>query len=194
MIDTEWVYGDTQRITVDRPIAKAELIRPAAVTHSSDPNQRFVDLPMTVVNNTTIDLNVTSNPNLAPPGWYMLFGVDANGVPSVATWVHLGGAPALAAAQGSQPTAHEHSFANELAAPKPNPQQRDAAPVPPTVAGCDRHYGTASLCVPANFPAEVEKTTRARCDWLASHLFPRRMKVNGSDPLRLDPDGDGHAC
>ncbi|MFE2245960.1 galactose oxidase-like domain-containing protein [Streptomyces lavendulae] len=194
VIDTEWVYGDTQRITVDRPIAKAELIRPAAVTHSSDPNQRFVDLPMTVVNNTTIDLNVTSNPNLAPPGWYMLFGVDAGGVPSVATWVHLGGAPALAAAQGQQPTAHEHAFADALAAPKPNPQQRDAAPVAPTVAGCDRHYGTASLCVPANFPAEVDRTTRARCDWLASHRFPKGMRVNGSDPLRLDPDGDGHAC
>ncbi len=44
----EWAYGSTQRITVNGPIAKAELIRPAAVTHSSDPNQRFVDLPMTV--------------------------------------------------------------------------------------------------------------------------------------------------
>ena len=41
------------------------------------------------VDGNTIDLNVTSNPNLAPPGWYMLFVVDANGVPSVAKWVHL---------------------------------------------------------------------------------------------------------
>ncbi|MCX5376277.1 galactose oxidase-like domain-containing protein [Streptomyces sp. NBC_00091] len=193
VIDTEWVYGDTQRITVDRPIVKAELIRPAAVTHSSDPNQRFVDLPMTVVNNTTIDLNVTSNPNLAPPGWYMLFGVDANGVPSVATWVHLGGAPSLAVAQ-QQPAPHEHAFADKLAGPKPNPAKREAAPVAPTVAGCDRHYGTASVCVPGTFPAEVKKTTKARCDWLASHQFPQRMKVNGSDPLRLDADGDGYTC
>ncbi|MFD5419818.1 galactose oxidase-like domain-containing protein [Streptomyces sp. NPDC127069] len=195
VIDTEWVYGDTQRITVDRPIAKAELIRPAAVTHSSDPNQRFVDLPMSVVNNTTIDLNVTSNPNLAPPGWYMLFGVDAAGIPSVATWVHLGGAPSLAAAAAKQqPAPHEHTFANELAAPKENPQQRDSAPVAPAVAGCDRHYGTVNVCVPAAFPAEVKKTTEARCDWLAAHRFPKRMKVNGSDPLRLDADGDGWTC
>ncbi|UQX02712.1 galactose oxidase early set domain-containing protein [Streptomyces sp. RerS4] len=194
VIDTDWIYGDTQRITVNRPIAKAELIRPAAVTHSSDPNQRFVDLPMTVVNDTTVDLNVTSNPNLAPPGWYMLFGVDAAGIPSVATWVHLGGAPALRAAGEQHPSAHEHTFANDLAAPKPNPARRDSAPVAPTVAGCDRHYGTASLCVPTNFPAEVKKTTRARCDWLAAHQFPKRMKVNGSDPLRLDADGDGYTC
>ncbi|MFB7503546.1 galactose oxidase-like domain-containing protein [Streptomyces broussonetiae] len=86
VISQEWKYGDTQRITVDRPIAKAELIRPAAVTHSSDPNQRFVDLPLSVDGNN-VDLNVTNNPNLAPPGWYMLFAVDANGVPSVALWV-----------------------------------------------------------------------------------------------------------
>ena len=102
VIDNEWEYGDTQRITVDRPIAKAELIRPAAVTHSSDPNQRFVDLPLSV-NGNTVDLNVTSNPNLAPPGWYMLFAVDANGVPSVAKWVHLQGPSALTAADASAP-------------------------------------------------------------------------------------------
>lgn len=194
VIDTDWVYGDTQRITVNRPIAKAELIRPAAVTHSSDPNQRFVDLPMSVVNGTTIDLNVTTNPNLAPPGWYMLFGVDAAGIPSVATWVHLGGAPSVAAAVES-PTAHVHDFADApQAAPKPNPARRDSVPVAPSVAGCDRHYGTVNVCVPTRFPAEVKETTKARCDWLAAHTFPKRMKVNGSDPLRLDPDGDGFAC
>ena len=86
---TQWAYGTTNQITVDTPILKASLIRPAAVTHSSDPNQRYVDLPMTV-NGSTIGLNLTSNPNIAPPGWYMLFAVGANGVPSVAQWVHVG--------------------------------------------------------------------------------------------------------
>ncbi|MGI5149669.1 galactose oxidase-like domain-containing protein [Plantactinospora sp. CA-294935] len=86
---TNWGYGSTQRITVNAAVTRASLIRPAAVTHSSDPNQRFVELPMTV-NGNTIDLNVTSNPNLAPPGWYMLFVHNANGVPSIAKWVKLG--------------------------------------------------------------------------------------------------------
>jgi hypothetical protein len=84
-----WGYGTTQQITVDSPVVSAQLIKPAAVTHSSDPNQRFVALPMTV-NGNSIGLNVTSNPNLAPPGYYMLFVTNANGVPSVAQWVHLG--------------------------------------------------------------------------------------------------------
>ncbi|MBU2665249.1 DUF1929 domain-containing protein [Actinoplanes bogorensis] len=89
MANNQWAYGSANTITVDGPIVKAELIRPAAVTHSSDPNQRFVDLPMTVTGNS-IKLNLTSNPNLAPPGWYMLFAVGANGVPSVAKWVKVG--------------------------------------------------------------------------------------------------------
>ena len=74
---------------MNQEVVSAELIRPSAVTHSSDPNQRYVALPMTVSGNN-IGLNVTNNPNIAPPGWYMLFVTNANGVPSVAKWVHLG--------------------------------------------------------------------------------------------------------
>ncbi|MGI5402573.1 galactose oxidase-like domain-containing protein [Streptomyces sp. CA-135486] len=191
VIDGSWTYGDTQRITVDRPIAKAELIRPAAVTHSSDPNQRFVDLPMTVDGNN-IDLNVTSNPNMAPPGWYMLFAVDANGIPSVAEWVHLGGPAAMSA---DAPSAHVHSFAEAPSStPKSRLKKRNSVPVSPRIAGCDRHYGTIGLCVPTVFPRGVKATTKARCGWLEAHDYGR-LKVNGrDDPLRLDPSGDGVAC
>ncbi|MPY50302.1 DUF1929 domain-containing protein [Streptomyces sp. K1PN6] len=192
VIDTEWQYGDTQRITVDRPIAKAELIRPAAVTHSSDPNQRFVDLPLSVDGNN-VDLNVTSNPNLAPPGWYMLFAVDANGVPSVAKWVHLQGPSALAAA--TTPDAHVHSFADSLTGKVTGPgKKRTSQKVSTTISGCDRHYGSANVCVPTAFPPEVKDTTKARCTWLKEHDYGR-LKVNGKDdPLGLDPNGDGLAC
>jgi hypothetical protein len=89
MKTNNWTYGSSQAIAVDGPIVRAALIRPAAVTHSSDPNQRYIELPMTVTGND-IGLHVTSNPNLAPPGYYMLFVVNAAGVPSIASWVHLG--------------------------------------------------------------------------------------------------------
>ncbi|MGV9233884.1 galactose oxidase-like domain-containing protein [Streptomyces nigra] len=191
VIDTEWSYGDTQRITVDRPIAKAELIRPAAVTHSSDPNQRFVDLPLSVDGNN-VDLNVTSNPDLAPPGWYMLFAVDAGGVPSVAKWVHLDGPRALSAKDAS---AHVHAFADDLQGKVTGPgKKRSAQQVGPAVSGCDRHYGSANVCVPTDFPPAVKATTKARCDWLKANDYGR-LKVNGKDdPLLLDPNGDGVAC
>ena len=70
------------------PIRSAVLIRPAAVTHSSDSNQRLIDLPFTTTANG-ISYTVTGNQNIAPPGWYMLFVTDTNGVPSVAKWVKL---------------------------------------------------------------------------------------------------------
>ncbi|MFF4351581.1 galactose oxidase-like domain-containing protein [Streptomyces sp. NPDC001530] len=191
VIDNEWVYGDTQRITVDRPIVKAELIRPAAVTHSSDPNQRFVDLPLSVDGNN-VDLNVTSNPNLAPPGWYMLFAVDANGVPSVAKWVHLQGPSALAADTAS---AHVHSFADSLEGTVTKAgKKRTSQKVSTTISGCDRHYGTINVCVPTVFPDGVKKTTASRCAWLKKNDYGR-LKVNGKDdPLGLDPNKDGLAC
>ncbi|WP_405877362.1 galactose oxidase-like domain-containing protein [Streptomyces sp. NBC_00005] len=191
VIDTEWNYGDTQRITVDRPIAKAELIRPAAVTHSSDPNQRFVDLPLSVDGNN-VDLNVTSNPNVAPPGWYMLFAVDANGVPSVAKWVHLQGPQALSADTAS---AHVHSFADDLSGKVVGPgKKRTSQKVPVTLSGCDRHYGSINVCVPTAFPKGVRKTTASRCAWLKKNDYGR-LKVNGrDDPLGLDRNKDGIAC
>ncbi|WP_343997681.1 galactose oxidase-like domain-containing protein [Streptomyces thermocarboxydovorans] len=191
LIDTEWTYGDTQRITVDRPIAQAELIRPAAVTHSSDPNQRFVDLPLSVDGNN-VDLNVTSNPDLAPPGWYMLFVVDAGGVPSVAKWVHLQGPQALTAKDAS---AHVHDFAQAPEGKVTGPgKKRTSHPVSPRISGCDRHYGSANVCVPTVFPDEVKPATTARCTWLKDHDYGR-LKVNGKDdPLKLDRNRDGIAC
>ena len=69
-------------------LTSAVLIRPAAVTHSSDSNQRLVNLGISTTANG-INVSVPTNPNLTPPGWYMLFVNDANGVPSVARWVHL---------------------------------------------------------------------------------------------------------
>lgn len=87
---TTWAYGSVQRVTTSEPVVSAELIRPAAVTHSSDPNQRLVDVPLTANADGSYSLNLTSNPNLAPPGWYMLFVRDDQGIPSTARWVHVG--------------------------------------------------------------------------------------------------------
>ena len=69
-------------------IAKVVLIRTGAVTHFFDQNERYIPLAFT---QTTGGLNVTApvDANLAPPGYYMLFIVNSNGVPSVAPFVQL---------------------------------------------------------------------------------------------------------
>jgi Domain of unknown function (DUF1929) len=87
--ETNWTYGHAYKITTSTPIKSAELIRPAAVTHQSDPNQRYVALPISGKGDT-VSLNLNSNDNIAPPGWYMLFVTNGNNVPSVAKWVHVG--------------------------------------------------------------------------------------------------------
>lgn len=149
---------------------------------------------------------MTSNPNLAPPGWYMLFAVDAGGVPSVAKWVHLTGPAALAASAesaslfsvsstDSATTPHIHSFADDLTGKVTGPgKKRTSQKVSPTVSGCDRHYGSINVCVPTVFPDEVKNTTAARCAWLKTNDYGR-LKVNGrDDPLGLDRNKDGIAC
>lgn len=87
---TAWAYGSSQRITTNGAISSAALIKPAAVTHQSDSNQRLVDLPLTANPDGTYNVNLTSNANLAPPGYYMLSVLRADGVPSPAISVHVG--------------------------------------------------------------------------------------------------------
>jgi hypothetical protein len=90
-VPTEMTYGGSYAMTTTQsaPIKSVSLVRPMAVTHSDDGNQRLVDVPFTAQPDGNLRLSVTSNPNLAPPGWYMLFAVDTTGVPSVASWVHI---------------------------------------------------------------------------------------------------------
>jgi hypothetical protein len=69
-------------------IQSVALIRTPSVTHAFDQNQRYIPLSFTKGSGT---LTVTSpvDGNTAPPGYYMLFIVNANGVPSVASFVRF---------------------------------------------------------------------------------------------------------
>lgn len=75
--------------TPDGPrIRTARLIRPSAVTHATDVDQRSVALDITTVPGG-VKLSVPAAKGLVPSGWYMLFVVDDRGVPSVARWVRV---------------------------------------------------------------------------------------------------------
>lgn len=67
-------------------IAAARLIRPSASTHVTNLEQRSVALGLTQ-NGSRIEVSVPAQATLVPPGYYMLFVVDKQGVPSVAKWV-----------------------------------------------------------------------------------------------------------
>jgi hypothetical protein len=70
-------------------IARVVLIKPGAVTHSCNFDQRYIPCTFTA-SGTTLHAVAPASANSAPPGWYLLFLVNAAGVPSVASWVHVG--------------------------------------------------------------------------------------------------------
>ena len=69
-------------------IASVAFVKPGAVTHSFNADQRYVPLSFTV-SGTQLTVQAPANGNLAPPGYYMLFVVDTAGVPSVAKFVRI---------------------------------------------------------------------------------------------------------
>jgi len=83
-------YGSNFQVSTPdaSSITSVSLVRTAAVTHSFDQSTRRVSLPFTA-SNGTLNVQAPANGAAAPPGNYMLFIVNGDGVPSVASWVHL---------------------------------------------------------------------------------------------------------
>jgi hypothetical protein len=77
-------------------ISSVVLVRPGAPTHSFDMDQRLVGMSFTKGSGT---LTVTAPPtgNIAPPGYYLVFLLNSNGVPSVAAFTQLGASSAAPA-------------------------------------------------------------------------------------------------
>ena len=72
--------------------SRVVLIRPGAVTHGFDQDQRYVALGFSTVEyGSRAIVTAPSSANLAPPGDYLLFILNAAGVPAVARWIRLGG-------------------------------------------------------------------------------------------------------
>jgi hypothetical protein len=71
-------------------IAKVVMVSLPSVTHTVDMNQFFSPLTF-MKNGSTLSATAPSNANYAPPGFYMIFIVNGNGVPSVAKIIQLTG-------------------------------------------------------------------------------------------------------
>jgi hypothetical protein len=70
-------------------VADTCFIRLSAVTHAFNMGQRYVPLDFRVSGPEELELTAPSDPNLAPPGHYMLFIRNSAGVPAVAPIVQL---------------------------------------------------------------------------------------------------------
>ena len=83
-------YGGTVGVStpLNANIKSAALAAPGAVTHGVDMNQRLLKLGVTQ-GNGCVSFTTPTGINAAPPGIYMLFLLNDQGVPSVAKFVKL---------------------------------------------------------------------------------------------------------
>ncbi len=86
---TQVGHGQGFNIATGGPtVSRAVLMAPGATTHAVEMNARHVELAVT---RTATGFTATAPvANVAPPGYYMLFVLTPDGIPSVAKWVHVG--------------------------------------------------------------------------------------------------------
>jgi hypothetical protein len=70
------------------PVSRVTLVRVGTVTHAFNNDQRFIEMPYTQ-SGAQIELRTPAQRTTAPPGFYLLFAFDANGVPSTARTIRL---------------------------------------------------------------------------------------------------------
>jgi hypothetical protein len=90
-------------------VARISLLRLDAPTHAFDGNQRFMWLPFTRDGEHGLRVEAPPDANIAPPGYYQLFLLNAAGVPSVSAYLRVGAPAGLAA--------HDDAYATEMDVP-----------------------------------------------------------------------------
>jgi len=83
-------YGETFQVNTPNlgQVAKVRFLRLGSVTHDFDQNARAMTLPF-ISSVGGIAVTAPANANLAPPGHYMLFILNRNGVPSAGNIVKI---------------------------------------------------------------------------------------------------------
>jgi hypothetical protein len=70
------------------PISRVTMLRFGAATHTTNIDQRFIDLTPTLVQNgQQLSVTLPANPNVALSGYYLVFAFNQAGVPSIATQI-----------------------------------------------------------------------------------------------------------
>jgi len=83
-------YGESFSVSTPdaTTIERVALVSPSSVTHSINFNQRYVELGFSEADGN-LSVSAPRNSREAPSGDYMMFLVNRENVPSVATWVSV---------------------------------------------------------------------------------------------------------
>ena len=82
-------YGETIAVSATDNITEFVLMRSSNSTHSVNNGQRRIPLLSSSTGIDSFDVRIPANSGIAPPGPYMLFGLDETGTPSVSTYISL---------------------------------------------------------------------------------------------------------
>lgn len=93
MTRKDWAYGGSYTFTSTQPISKVSLLGAGSSTHGNSMGQRTI-FPAVSCNGNTCTVIAPPNSRVSPPGWFQFYALNANGVPSRAVWVRVGGDPA----------------------------------------------------------------------------------------------------
>jgi galactose oxidase len=82
--------GGPLTVTVSGNVSSFDLVRMGTSTHSLDTDQRRLPLAIQSAANGAYTLAVPNDPGITVPGYWMLFALDVNGVPSVSAIIQIG--------------------------------------------------------------------------------------------------------
>ena len=145
-------YGTN--MTINTPdassISAVNLVSLGADTHQADMDQHFVPLSFTA-GSGSLTVQAPSSAAMAPPGYYMLFVVNGQGVPSVAAIVRLDAAAPTApgAPTGVSASAGNGSASVTWTAPSDGGSPITSYTVTPYVAGVPQQATTVTGNPPA---------------------------------------------
>jgi len=77
------LLGTNIAVTTNSPVVSFALMRLSSTTHTVNNDQRRIPLQFASSNGVSYSLAIPSNPGIVLPGYYWLFALNAQGVPSV---------------------------------------------------------------------------------------------------------------
>lgn len=83
------VAGGTLNVTSTQAVSRFALMRLSSVTHSVNNEQRRVPVSFSTTGTNSYALSLPADKGVLVPGYYMLFALNANGVPSTAYTVQV---------------------------------------------------------------------------------------------------------
>lgn len=81
--------GEALQVSTTGDIAYFSLIRMSATTHAINTDARFYKPQFSAAGTNQYSVTINQNPNVSTPGYWMLFAVDSNGVPSEAQVIRI---------------------------------------------------------------------------------------------------------